>query len=277
MKKLLSVPYLKQKPFRKGIEEVIRNWRGHQPLSANREGGDTVIASYNIHKCVGSDKIFDPIRTINVITELNADILALQEIDKRFGKRTGLLDLDKLKKKTGLVRIPIDTISPRGQGWYGNALFFRKGDVYNVHQIQLPSIEGRGALIVELKLHSGRSRIIATHFSLLHRSRTQQAAAILSFLRERPDIPTIMVGDFNEWRIGKNSSLRIFMPFFDIVMDTKPSFPSRFPIFALDRIFSYPHELINSIEIHDSPLSRAASDHLPIKAHINLLDAKNIL
>lgn len=269
--------HLNQQRLREGLEEVIRNRRGHRPLSANREGGDTVIASYNVHKCVGTDKIFNPARTISVIAELNADVLALQEIDKRFGKRIGLLDLDDLQQKTGLVPVPIDTISPRGQGWHGNALFFREGNVRDVHQIHLPSIEPRGALIVELELRTGHLRIIAAHFGLLRRSRAQQAAAILSFMKERPHMPTIMVGDFNEWRIGKNSSLTTLMPFFDVVMGTVPSFPSRFPVFALDRIFSYPHELVTSVEIHDSPLSRVASDHLPIKAHINLLDARKHL
>jgi len=269
--------HFNQQRFRESLKQAIRNRQGHRPLSANRDGGDTVIASYNVHKCVGIDKIFNPARIVNVIVELNADVLALQEVDKRFGKRVGLLDLDDLEHKTGLVPVPIDTISPAVQGWHGNALFFRKGTVRDVHQIHLPSIEPRGALIVEFDLQAGPLRIIAAHLGLLRRSRAQQAATILSFLQERQDMPAIMLGDFNEWRIGKNSSLTTLMPFFDVTMGTVPSFPSRFPFLALDRVFSYPHDLVTSVEIHNTPLSRVASDHLPIKANINLANAKSNL
>ena len=49
-----------------------------------------------------------------------------------------------------------------------------------------------------------------------------------------------------------------------------PSFPSRYPLLALDRILARPSTLISSIEIHNTPLARVASDHLPIKARLNL-------
>lgn len=269
--------HLSQQRLRENLKQAIRNRRGYRPLSANREGGDVVIASYNVHKCVGTDKVFNPGRIVSVITEMNADVLALQEIDKRFGKRIGLLDLGHLESRTGLVPVPIDTISPLGQGWHGNALFFREGKVRDVHQIHLPSVEPRGALIVEFELQAGSLRVIATHFGLLRRSRAQQAATILSFLKERQDMPTVMIGDFNEWRIGKSSSLTTLLPFFDVTMGTVPSFPSRFPFLPLDRVFSYPHELVTSVEIHNTPLSRVASDHLLLKANINLSGADHKL
>jgi len=52
-----------------------------------------------------------------------------------------------------------------------------------------------------------------------------------------------------------------------------PSFPSRFPLFALDRILANPHDLISGIEVHATPLARIASDHLPIKARLALTGA----
>ena len=64
----------------------------HSPVST-----DTLtVASYNIHKCVGNDKRFNPARVAEVIAELDADMIALQEIDRRFGHRTGLLDAARI-------------------------------------------------------------------------------------------------------------------------------------------------------------------------------------
>ena len=89
---------------------VIRNRRGHRPPESNRPG-DTVIASYNVHKCIGVDRRFDPERTASVIAEIDADIIAVQEADKRFGERSGLLNLEMLERDCGLVPVPI-TIVP---------------------------------------------------------------------------------------------------------------------------------------------------------------------
>jgi len=252
------------------LQKFIRNRRGHRPLSANRGGGDVLVASYNVHKCVGTDKIFDPQRVLQVIHEIKADVLALQEIDKRFGCRSGLLDLAALKEYCGLSPVPISAMSSQGHGFHGNALFFRHGTVRDIEQIDLPGVEPRGALIVDLQLASGALRVVATHFGLLRRSRERQVGAILECLSQRPAMPTIMVGDFNEWRLGKNSSLKNLMESFDVVMGSVPSFPSRFPVLALDRVLATPHQLVTSVDIHHTRLSEVASDHLPVKAWIDL-------
>ena len=59
------------------------------------------VASYNVHKCVGTDGVFDPGRILDVVLELDADVVALQEADQRFGSRKGLLDLKALQEKGG--------------------------------------------------------------------------------------------------------------------------------------------------------------------------------
>ena len=76
--------------------------------------------------------------------------------------------------------------------------------------------------------------------------------------------------DLNEWRVGRKSSLARLQPTFDPASGAVPSFPSRFPVLALDRALGHPHDLVTSVEVHDTPLARIASDHLPIKAHIDL-------
>ena len=79
------------------------------------------------------------------------------------------------------------------------------------------------------------------------------------------------MGDFNEWRVGRRSALQGLAPKFGPLQAAIRSFPARFPLLALDRIVAYPADLIASVELHDSPLARVASDHLPIKASVHLL------
>jgi endonuclease/exonuclease/phosphatase family metal-dependent hydrolase len=231
-----------------------------------------LAASYNVHKCVGMDKRFDPDRTAAVIRETGADIVALQEADRRFGARTGLLDLPRLRRETGLVPVPMAGAAGRS-GWHGNVLLFREGAVQDVHPIALPGVEPRGALVVDVDLDIGPLRIVAAHLGLLRRCRAQQAEAILAAVAARSDRPSLLLGDLNEWRLGARSSLLNFDPAFGPLGAALPSFPSRFPLFALDRILAKPHGLITSLEVHDTPLARVASDHLPIKAWIDLAGA----
>ncbi|MBB5073748.1 endonuclease/exonuclease/phosphatase family metal-dependent hydrolase [Bartonella callosciuri] len=267
-----------QKRLHSPLFNAIRKRSCHRLDIINRNHHyDLTAASYNIHKCVGVDRVFDPTRIVRVITELQVDILALQEADKRFGERIGLIDLKLLKDKTGLIPVPLNTMSPQGHGWHGNALFLRKGHIHDILQITLPGIEPRGAVIVELEMEVGFIRVIAAHFGLLRHSRNQQTKMLLALLQKRSLMPTLLVGDLNEWRVGKGSSLNHFSPYFDNKLGIIPSFPSRFPFLALDRILSFPHQLVTNIETHHSPLARIASDHLPIKAYLDLSNAMTIL
>lgn len=236
--------------------------------SAERSSG-TLVASYNVHKCVGVDGRFDPERIARVIAEIGPDVIALQEADKRFGERHGLLDLAWLEQETGLVPVPLGNAT-RAHGWHGNVVLFRQGIVQDVHQVTLPGLEPRGALVVELDLESGTAlRIVAAHLGLLRRSRSQQARRLIEIMQSRDERPTLLLGDLNEWRLGERSSLKELGPAFHTLPVPVPSFPSGLPLLALDRIIANRPEILSGVEVHDTPLARSASDHLPIKAYVD--------
>jgi endonuclease/exonuclease/phosphatase family metal-dependent hydrolase len=238
----------------------------HSPHDPNQ---GMLIASYNVHKCVGVDGKFDPARISHVIREIGADVIALQEADTRFGERRGLLDLTWVERETGLCPVPLSGVA-KAHGWHGNVVLFRDGLVRDVHQISLPGLEPRGALITEIELNNGKTfRVIAAHLGLLNRSRHQQARTILDIIRSREDHPTVLMGDLNEWRLGDRSALNTLATVFGLP-PAVPSFPSRLPVLALDRIMANRPGLIDKVQVHDSPLARLASDHLPIKAVVKL-------
>lgn len=252
-----------------------RRNRGAGVHSPHDRSQGMLIASYNVHKCVGVDGKFDPARISHVIREIGADVIALQEADTRFGERRGLLDLAWMERETGLCPVPISGVA-KAHGWHGNVVFFREGLVRDVHQVNLPGLEPRGALLTEIELKDGTSlRVIAAHLGLLNRSRQQQARFILDVLRSREDYPTVLMGDLNEWRLGDRSALNTLATVFGLP-PAVPSFPSRLPVLALDRIMANRPGLIDRVQTHDTPLARLASDHLPIKALVKLGAAPGI-
>ena len=172
-------------------------------------GRDALIASYNIHKCIGVDGQFNPQRPMTVIKEIGADVIALQEVDRRFGNRASLLDLNALEQESGLVPIPLRGVRSN-HGWRGNLVLVRDGTVTATRQLVLPGAEPRGALIVDLALPIGPLRIIAAHLGLLRRSRAHQVKALVSAAETKDGRPTLLMGDLNEWRVILDSTL-IFM------------------------------------------------------------------
>ncbi|MXP65526.1 EEP domain-containing protein [Roseomonas sp. M0104] len=232
---------------------------------------EITVASYNVHKCVGTDRRFDPGRIAQVIAEIQPDILAVQEADRRFGRRIGLLDTQALQQ-SGLSLVPVSRL-PDGHGWHGNALLVRRGTPLEVQRLALPGAEPRGAVLTEIELPAGKLRIVAAHFGLLRRCRLRQAATILEAIARGTSMPTLMLGDLNEWRPGPRSSLRPLESLFGSVAFGPASFPSRMPVFALDRIFGWPRGVVRDVQAHNSSLARIASDHLPLKARLSLAAA----
>jgi endonuclease/exonuclease/phosphatase family metal-dependent hydrolase len=228
------------------------------------------VATYNVHKCVGPDGEYRPDRIAQVIAELDADVIAIQEADQRFGKRNGLLNPQELLEMTGMHLLSQSDL-PSGHGWHGNTLLVRNKPIaYDRRRLTLPGMESRGAVVADIDFGMGSIRFVATHLGLLRNCRYRQAGAILSALARVPPIPTVLLGDLNEWRSSRGP-LSVFEPFFGRSPNC-PSFPSRLPMLSLDRIMGWPTDLVTDVETHKTPLARAASDHLPVKA-VLMMDA----
>ena len=227
------------------------------------------IASYNIHKCRGMDGRFRPDRITRVIAEIGADVVAIQEIDRKFGKRGSGLDAETILQETGMRLLGQSDVAYR-LGWHGNALLVRgEPKSYRRSRLKLPGFEPRGAIIAELDLGEGEFRLIAAHLGLLRLSRIDQARTLLAAFEDLPPMPTVLLGDFNEWRRNRRSSLGVLEPRFG-VPPAVLSFPSRRPIFSLDRILGWPDGLITEVAAHNTPLARKSSDHLPLTAEMRL-------
>jgi endonuclease/exonuclease/phosphatase family metal-dependent hydrolase len=228
------------------------------------------VASYNVHKCVGTDGVFDPDRILSVVLELGADIVALQEADQRFGSRKGLLNLRALQEKGGYRSVLDEGSRKLSHGWHGNVILYREGSVTGVNKMKLPGFEPRGAVLVDFDFSGMPIRIIGAHLGLLASSRARQAEAILHAAHPVDDRAVILLGDTNEWRMGGRSALRPFDPHLSDVDMSIASFPSRFPLWPLDRVLTNKHVTVYEMSAVETALSRVASDHLPVKAVIGV-------
>ncbi|GGD62699.1 endonuclease [Erythrobacter arachoides] len=224
------------------------------------------FASYNIHKAVGMDRRRDPGRILSVIGELAADVVALQEVDLRLGTRAGVLDRHAIDELG--YQIASKPTRPASLGWHGNALLVRKGiDVLEVEADDLPRIEPRGAVRARITAQGHEIWVTGMHLDLSGLRRKRQFAHVCNASRA-PGLPAVMMGDCNEWLrpIGGELGLAAHWS----VVDPGSSFPSRRPVLALDRLMHTPHWHMVETGVHSTPLSRQASDHLPIKATLRL-------
>lgn len=237
---------------------------------ATEKPGPLLFASYNVHKGVGLDLKRDPARTARVIAEIAPDAIALQEADRRFGARTGVLDLDEIREKTGLEAVPTGSRLGRdAHGWHGNLVLLRDALIQDVRPVHLPGLEPRGAVMVDAEIGGQPVRLIAAHLGLLRVSRILQTQLLERLRSEGDGRPTVLMGDLNEWRRAPFGALA---PLRNLAGDGRsvPTYPARKPLLPLDRIYTCQNAELVDLAAHDTLLSRIASDHLPLTARIRL-------
>ncbi len=213
------------------------------------------------------DRSYNPERIIQVLGELKADIIALQETC--FPENAAFSRLmQELIRMTGLELIAGPTFCRNGEN-FGNVLL-TKYPVSRVRRLDLSvrSREPRGALDVDLNVNGTTLRVVATHLGLRASERRAQVDILLESLSIGHVQNTVVMGDFNIWwplsltkyrltkRLGKGPALL--------------TYPTTFPLFALDRIFVRPARILKEIKVHKSATAKIASDHLPIKAVLDL-------
>ncbi len=221
-----------------------------------------VLATYNIHRCVGQDGRCDPHRIVEVLAGLHADVIALQEVDSR--GVTGVDRLEWLADQLDYRPIAGPTlVHPDGR--YGNAILTRL-PILSVRRIDLSLArrEPRGALDVDLDVHGHTLHVIATHLGLRPTDRSLQIKRLLPHFQLGQDRPSVLMGDLNEWFIWGRPMRRLQRLFGST--PAYRTFPAGFPVFPLDRIWVHPRSLLLNLTVHHTPLTRIASDHLPLTA-----------
>ncbi|CAN5342233.1 endonuclease/exonuclease/phosphatase family protein [soil metagenome] len=222
------------------------------------------VASYNIHKAVGTDMRRSPERILEVLSEVDADVIALQEADRRHGSRISTIPLHLLDTHSLYKAVPVN-IREHSMGWHGNAILVRKDAQIGLHAaVHLPCLEPRGAIMAEVDAGPTRLRLFGMHLDLSGLWRRRQAAAVIHAAGQGEALPTVLMGDLNEWSADRGC-LADFGRHYSFAPCGR-SFHARRPIARLDRIMYGPGLTLSDCGVHESAAARRASDHLPIWA-----------
>jgi endonuclease/exonuclease/phosphatase family metal-dependent hydrolase len=227
------------------------------------------VASYNIRKSLGTDRRRQPERIMQILAEINADIVALQEVDLRLGARVSTIPAEAILDHSEYKPVRIG-IRQQSLGWHGNAILVRKTiDVIDQKRIDIPSFEPRGAVLADVSIDGTLVRVIGMHLGLMGTTRLKQAQAIVEYLEKiEGKAPTVIMGDLNQWA-PDGGCLAQFAIHHNVIAPG-PSFHSRRPMLGLDRIITSRDITLVDTGVHNTPLASKGSDHLPVWARLNL-------
>ncbi|MEP3332967.1 endonuclease/exonuclease/phosphatase family protein [Sedimentitalea sp.] len=222
------------------------------------------LASYNIQKCVGLDLRRQPRRILQVLEGLGAEIVVLQEADKRLPPRPAALPHFVLHEAGWQIA---DLGGAGSLGWHGNAIIWRGSRISltEIGQMTLPGLEPRGAVRAEFETPLGPLRVMGLHLGLIGQYRRRQVQHLAELSAGLAEMPTIWAGDFNEWSrlpvLDQCAPKMRFLP-------PRPSFPSPRPMGPLDRIALSAGLIATQHGVYDERPAHIASDHLPIWADL---------
>jgi endonuclease/exonuclease/phosphatase family metal-dependent hydrolase len=243
-----------------------------------------------MRKAIGTDRKRDPHRVLDVLREIDADVVALQEADKRFGGRGSAVPRELMdsqgqyvpvsfgvKHKRMIERVPgaeqmerMLKVDTRNIGWHGNAILVKRHvGILDMAALELPTLEPRGAVLAELLIGDRPLRVVGLHLDLSGLWRRRQMRAILDAVAARPQkMPTVLMGDTNEWRAAAGCLKELDGGY--RIAPTGNSFHARRPVAPLDRIIVDRELRIEAAGVHHSDSARRASDHLPVWARLGI-------
>ena len=235
------------------------------------------LLSYNIHKGIGGrDRRYRLERVIEVVEQENPDLICLQEVDRNV-KRTRHDDqplrfVESFRPAAHLYQLNVRL----KEGGYGNLLLSR-WPLRSHHQIsiRLDRRKPRGAQMCVVETPEGPLHLIHWHLGLNEKERHWQAAHLLqhALFRRCCDLPTLIVGDFNDWRntLGRRGALGV-EGFRQVTapLSRFRSFPAYLPMTALDKAYARGPIAVRHARIARSRIARDASDHLPLVIDFHL-------
>ncbi len=228
---------------------------------------DLIVATYNLHRWTPPKRRQpEPDRASFVISELGADVIALQEVLRPFEGEDPLVQLaERLQLHVAFVTTRIHRL-----GELGNAILSRWPiAAASILDISFSKVERRTAVAAQLSTPLGPLSFVATHLSLMHRRRHRQVHHLL----EHPTLqgPVFLVGDMNAWRKRDRAGLTLDAELHpNPLIEWPASFPAARPILPLDRIYARGAKVLE-IQAHLSPAATRASDHLPVVARMSIL------
>ena len=238
--------------------------------------GPFTLVSWNVHSGIGLDGRFDLARVAEVLSRLEPDVVALQEVGD-FRGRTSAADHPEFLAERLRLHLAYGPNVVVGERRYGNAVLSRLPILGSRnYDLSVPRREPRGALRTDLGLEGGRQvHLFNLHLGLTRDERRQQESLLLSadILRDAVRAePTLVCGDFNHWWSTPVRGLvrKAIHDAAQLLGRPVRTYPSRCPMLRLDRVYVDDGVLPLALRSDDSALARVASDHLPLVLRFSL-------
>lgn len=239
-------------------------------VSTNLEKNSTLkILSYNVRNARGMDNVTDYSRVANVINRINADCVALQELDSATERSKGVVVIEELAKRTNMFATYNKSIDFQGGG-YGIGIL-TKDKPLGKKAIPLPGREEkRSLLVVEMPDYF----IACTHWSLNEEDRLASVEVINNFLKNHEQKPVFLAGDFNA--TPESGEMRKLSEKWTILNNiSQPTIPVDKPNKCIDYVLSMKNPTFN-INISGTRVENEtlASDHLPVWVKVTIQKQK---
>jgi endonuclease/exonuclease/phosphatase family metal-dependent hydrolase len=242
-------------------------------MSEARPQIDLRIATYNIHRCRGMDRRTVPARIAEVIRDLEADVVALQEVIGAGPAGAG--QAEEIGAAAGMGWVMASVRHLRNH-LFGNVVLSRHPIVHHSqYDLSWRTCEPRGCQRADLDLGNGRIlHIYNVHLGTAVLERRYQAPRLAAWVHDRRVTgPKVILGDFNEWMRGlATSTLNSLFESIDIYAHLKRrrTYPGIFPVLHLDHIYYEGHVEVRNVELVRSRKAMMASDHLPLVADLRI-------
>jgi endonuclease/exonuclease/phosphatase family metal-dependent hydrolase len=234
---------------------------------------DLRIATYNIHRCRGMDRRVSPPRIAEVLREIDADVIALQEVIGAGPSGSGQAEEIGAALGMGWVMSPVRHLRKH---LFGNVIMSRFPILHHTHyELSWRTCEERGCQRADLDLGEGRLiHIYNVHLGTAVLERRYQAPRLAAFVHDhRVRGPKIILGDFNEWMRGlATHTLSALFKSIDIHehLRRRRTYPGFFPVLHLDHIYYEGQVDVRSVELPRTRKALLASDHLPLVANLRV-------
>jgi len=239
---------------------------------ASRRYVDIRIATYNIHRCRGMDRRTMPSRVAEVIRDMNADVVALQEVIG--AGPTGAGQAEELGAALGMGWV-MHSVRQLRNHHFGNVVLSRFPVSHHGHyDLSWRTCEERACQRVDLDVGEDVLHIYNVHLGTAVLERRYQAARLAAFVHDhRIKGPKIILGDFNEWMKGlATKTLSALFKSIDIAqhLKRKRTYPGFFPMLHLDHIYYEGDVTVRRMELVRTRRALMASDHLPLVADFRI-------
>ena len=224
------------------------------------------FVTYNVHACIGTDGEFSPQRISDILSELRADFVGIQELEDRI---LGAEPVSEYLARNLDMHAYRGSTLMRQDAHYGNVLLSRQpAQTLRLHDISVPGREPRGVIEANWRLLGRSVRLLVTHFGLSAHERRSQVDELLTIADSGNADIDVILGDLNEWR-PMSYAIRTLKRRFPVVYRRR-TWPAPRPLLSLDCVCISPASVDHSVHVEKSMATRRASDHLPLVCDLSL-------